>query len=389
MSKYEWDLDYLYKMREDLKKMAENTNDPRESEELSFARDTYSCLIGYYDNRINDSNREESDDDFDYDFNSITVSSFINNTLRKIEPTKIAFILEAFEIAKKYIMPMTKQEKTLYPYDRMTNDDLVNITNQIYQSIPNKDFYNAFKEIIDSNKHLLHIKNSKKIPLSKLGLTIVDTYNHIPYAIVARNNSIEDILTLTHECAHMILNKNYSSNYFETKQSVYGEVEGYFMELLANTYLQNIGFPESVLNSYLTFDLQNYINQMVSTFIAKTIIENTDEQDNVDINKVNAHLSDKNPLIKIGKYDAILYTNEQFEYWVDDCCSYLTSLDLYNLYLKDPEKAIYDLIQIQNLSGENPRSELSSIDVTFFNDGYSNFNKHCQKLLGQKKTVVK
>ena len=67
MSKYEWDLDYLYKMREDLKKMAENTNDPRESEELSFARDTYSCLIGYYDNRINDSNREESDDDFDYD----------------------------------------------------------------------------------------------------------------------------------------------------------------------------------------------------------------------------------------------------------------------------------------------------------------------------------
>ena len=71
---------------------------------------------------------------------------------------------------------------------------------------------------------------------------------------------------------------------------------------------------------------------------------------------------------------------------IDYTISYLTALDLFNKYQEDPEKALSYLKLIPQLTGDNPKKDLASIESTFFEDGYQNLEEKCNQLLKKKTT---
>ncbi len=155
------------------------------------------------------------------------------------------------------------------------------------------------------------------------------------------------------------------------------------MDFVANYFLQQMHFDKESLDNILTLELQARNQMIVDSYITKELIFNTDKEGNVNISNLMKNLEDENitdtDIESID--DCLAYTNNNFEEMINQTTSYLIALDLFNLFLKDPEKAVYDLTVFPTLSGNNPLEELSHLDITFFNDKYKNLNAINKKLL--------
>ena len=63
-------------------------------------------------------------------------------------------------------------------------------------------------EILDPNKHLLHIIEdgiSSDMDADYSGFSARDSYNNIGYIVLFKNGKIRDLYTLVHEIFHIII----------------------------------------------------------------------------------------------------------------------------------------------------------------------------------------
>lgn len=371
MKKFEWDIDSLISKKQELEKIVNLY------EELL---DMYTSLISDYDIKVNSENIFFDDE---MECEMIPITDFKNEVINKINEEKLSLILKAMEIAKNYHDYFVQPDFETYP---LNNEELIELTRKIFRQIPNKYFQSEFDRITDPNNNLLHIKYHKKLITNNLGLTYIDTKNHIPYGLIARHNSIQDVITLGHEITHMVVRKYEEPMFYQSNKTTYMETERYFINLLFSELLKKEGFEEVELTNFDRFDLQESLSTIDDTFVAVSGINMSNDKGIINFPKLGSHLKRYNITTPINSQNFAGFLHGDFEHDIDYGISYLSALDLYELYKTDPEKAMNHLLNISTLQGNTIKKDLESIDVTFFEDGYVNLNNHCKKLLKQKTT---
>lgn len=371
MKKFRWDIDLLRSKKQELEKIV---NLYEELLEL------YTTLLQEYDIKIN---LNEVDFDDEVELEAVSIEEFKQETINKIGKEKLNVILKAIEISKNYSVKFIEPQFEIYP---LNDEELIEVTKKLFRQIPNQYFQEEFDKITNPNNQLLHIRHHKKLITDDLGLTYIDTKDHIPYGLVARHNSIQDIITLAHEITHMIIRKFEEPMFAFSSKTAYIETEGYFTNLLFSELLKKEGFNKTELTDFTSLDLQTILSIINDTFITVSGINLSDSKGQINFPKLSNHLKRYNINTPINAQNFNGFLHNDFENDINYAISYLTALDLYKIYKHDPQKAIHHLLTVPTLEGEHIQRDLEQIDVTFFEDGYSNLNEHCKKLLKQKTT---
>jgi len=364
MKQYRWDIDSLLKYRATYEKLGE---------EFDVVWDTYNSLIQNYYIKMN--SNLYLDDDFSPADLELDLVTFKDRFYNLTNPEAINLLVNAYRTIKDYKKKLQPVTFSTFP---LNERELLDITTSLFKEIGHNDLYNKFLHIVNPSNGLLHIDYYKKLIETDLGSTYIDDVNHISYGLVARRNSVQDVITLAHEAFHMITRQNEVN--FDGYKNIYMEVEGYFANFLFRDLINRRSINTQDLQAFDMFDLTSTLFSIEDVIITKYIMENH-KNGKVDFKGLEHSLKEN------GIYDNINYTNYQgfittgFEKTLYHGISYLVALDLYEFYKKEPELAINTVLDISKLTGKNPMEELEKINVTFFEDGYQNLNNKCKKLL--------
>lgn len=347
MKKFVWDIE---KIRE-IQKSLDNSEIKKNSNLYEELKEVYKILLSSY--------KKNNYNDFQLD--EYLPSNFKEYFLEEILP----FInMEALLILEK-IKPKIKNCKPFQQacYEakiKFNNEELFEIISMFFKSIPNKELYNSFLELTDYKKGLINIQYVKDSNNCH-GFCIVDSYNHIPYINVLRNNTALDLAALFHEIFHMIVRCNETPNHINSKSTIYDEVEGYFSNLLiCDLAIQN-GFENRYFDFITTNDLLSSILSLQYIDGTISFIKNIENNPNID-EFVNPYIGED----------------------ISTAFSYLCALDFYNLYKNDPEGTINNILKLASLKGENIQDELSNIGISFFDDNCTNLKNHYYKIKRMK-----
>ena len=340
MSKYTWNIKKLIEIKEKLN--INNFNSIEEFEEIS---NVYDLLINSY---IKDTFEEyiEYDEINQLDYYKNLIKPYLNKQAYEILSTLNDYLNE-----NKLFINRGPTEKI-----KMSNSDIFELMNIVFKQIPNKNLYNSFRKVSDTTRNLINIKYSKNTNQT-YGATYIDSYNHIPYATIYRNNTSIDLVTTFHEIFHMIVRENEETHFSYKPKTIYKETEGYFANLILGDILTDIGLTKDFRKIQVA-DLMSTRDALYGISSSKAFINSVDNEQ-----------STKN-----------LYIDDYLLDDIDIAFSYLTALDLYNLYQKDPEKVIDIILNLTKLNGENPKVELENMGITFHKDGCTNYKNHYEKI---------
>lgn len=380
MKAFEWNLDLLLKKEKEL-----NEKVNLYQEELAV----YRALINNYSIDICDS-RKNSDKYFENDIeehvNCFSLDDFIENVFCNSNMTQLKLLNKSMHILKNYHY---KYNHRILTPCYLNNSELVNYVVYLAHKIPNEQFISTFKNFTDQEKHLLHIKHHEKLPTGNRGLTFVDTEKHIPYGLVARENTVHDIVTLGHELFHMVVRRNEAPFFLDSTKTIYTETEGYFATMLFGDLLIEEQYPKGDIFFLNSYDLKSVADSINDIFVTVTALDTINNDGKINFNALRNLLMKYNITNPINKKNFKGYLSNFFNDDANDAFSYLVALDLYYLYKKDPEKSLYNVLKIPDLEGQNIEKDLESINVTFFEDGYQNLDSHCKQLLKRRTTLPK
>ena len=330
MTKYQWDINKIRKLKQDC---INNTQLLNNKKLFNSQQEFYDILIKFYmfDKLYTYMEYNETDEPIDDEF-------FIPN-------------IEALNIIEKLNQNINNLQDKQNPYLNqrifLNNNELIELVREFVNLIPSKELNASFDKFFNPKNHFVNI-NYTKIPFGIHGITKTDYINKICYSGILRENSLNDIITVFHEFFHMHIRNNESYDFFETNKVIYGEVEGCFANFLINNLSNQLGIDKDLF-LFSIYDEFNYILESLNKlYIYKKILD-----------------------LKKHK----IYSNNWIYEMTNDSISYLTALDLFYLYEKDPEKALYNLFNIPNLSGENIEKELIQNDISFFEDNCKNLKR--------------
>lgn len=369
MGKFQWDIKLLLEKEKELE------------QKVSLYEEvlaTYRQMILNYDSSL--VSFQERDDD--YSSQSI-IKNFKENILPNVDPIQMSSLSNALNITKKYD---TKLSPNNFSECYLNNKELVEVSIHLFEKIPHKYFVQKAKFFADPKNQLLHIEHQSKTVTPCPGLTFVDTDKHISYGLISRRNTSLDIITLFHELFHMNIRKNTPPLFENENQSLYDETEGYLANLIIYDLMKNENLYEEDALSFIKFNLNRNVTTFTDAFIIESIFSKFEKENQVDFKSLNKYLKAHDINTPINNKNLLGFLQEDFKNDVDDAFSYLTALDLYDLYKKAPEKAINNLFLLPTLQGNNIQKDLENIGVTFYQDGYQNLNKQCKRLLKRKTT---
>lgn len=372
MDKYTWDLNYLINKRDELQKKVEV---------FSNSLATYNALIASFDKRISNSCYEYKDD-LDGISNDIDIESFIEDILPDTNPEALEMLLQTKDVFTQYKLTTEKLE---YSPCYLNNKQLIDYTTSLIDKIPHKEFVKSIKSCVIPKKHLLHIKHRSKLSTDYYGISFVDFSQKRPYGLIARENNINDIITLAHELFHMVIKKDLHPSNIMSSNAIYDEIEGYMANFIIKDLLKK-DYSSKEMDYIDALDLWKTGCTVYDMFITTALLNSIDEKYKVQLGKVNEYLKKENFKFQVTKQNMGAFFFDTFNEDLNYGFSYLVALDLYNLYKTDPEKAINNLYNIKNFTGKNIEDELKSINCTFYEDNHQNLEAKCNLLLKKKTT---
>lgn len=209
------------------------------------------------------------------------------------------------------------------------------------------DFFATLdKEIFKKFLSMFKVRNNNVI-FTKKDLNDIGGYTDIKngnvYIVAVQNESIDDVCTLVHEYGHAL---SMISNTEGIKAHYYREIESKFLELLSDFYLMNTINDEEtskLINMYcavtqgtsdqtsLKYDIYDFMKE-----------ENIFPYDKLLYKKIFQILKNKDKLNYNEFYLYLKYIySKPFTYQACYAISDLYVYGLYDIYLKDPEKAFY------------------------------------------------
>lgn len=363
MATYNWDIEKIIKRRNRVEYLAKIY-----AEQLEI----YNDMIRNYDIKLDYDELEE-------EYKNM-VLKFKETVLPFVSKTQLDLVIGAMKVVKVYDYQLRNFPTTPL---KVSNDELVEITRELFKQIPSKQLYNDFLESVNPENMRLMFKYYKRVPTDAYGLTFSNPEEKETYGLIARHNSLSDIITLAHEVGHMIIRKNEGHLFDETQRCIYTETEGLFMDLIFSDLLKRNKF--NVKDEFQTTDLTTHIEYIHDVFTINAIDKYTDIFGKTNFKELRRELRSNRITIPVNKRNLDYFIIDEYTEFLNNSSSYLIALDLYYLYKKDPERAIDYFYKIPSLTGENPYKDLEEIDATFHIDGYRNLNNQCKKLLKLKK----
>ncbi|MBQ7136383.1 MAG: hypothetical protein IJO43_00200 [Bacilli bacterium] len=296
---------------------------------------------------------------------------------------KISLVSNAIYVTSAYEF---KFDRTVHPKMDLSDDDLVLLTRSLFEQIPNRYFLDKFDELTNKDNHLLHIRSNRTLPTNYYGLTFTDPIEHKPYGLISRYHSIQDVISLGHEAFHAIIRELELPFYINPYQGTYGEVEGYFANMLFASLLIKMGYNKENILLFEKIDLITTIDIIRNCFILEQSFSTLNKKGQIDFESVSPILRSKGINFSLTRDTLPELVRQENRDEINGALSYLVSLDLFDSYQNDPEQVLNNLLNLVTIHGKSPRSELPTIGVSFFEDGYQNLDKKCKQLLKTKTT---
>ena len=262
------------------------------------------------------------------------------------------------------------------PKLNLSNQELVEMSYDFYSTLPDSSFLQEFMKYTNPKKNLLQFEHLQE-DFEIFGQIYTFYYpKYIPYFLIYRRNDINDFLSLNHEISHGIMYQ-YDTYMMDRKNPYFlTELEGYFFDYLSIQYLKH-DYPKKVINQLEYDRITNALEDFSNIFITDAAIQLVDNNQKITVSDIQNGFQ---------KYDLPFYINSDLlkeNLCVDirfhscHALSFLTSLDLENIYERDPERAFYLFQKIRNNKTNNVFQNLKENGISFAgdNENYRSFQK--------------
>jgi len=368
MAKYKWDLCELRNNIRIIETLFEKEKDPYTRQLMIDIISQYHNMISAtipYTNDNNDNNIEDTQD----------IAEFLEEILEDAtvyDEKLINLLIKTYPIIKDF----KQSDNTQYIVCR-NNDCLLEETNEFLKQVLNKNQYQRFKQEITNNPNCIHIQY---YPNTNNGVTFVDPILKKKYILLNRCNEPIDISSMVHECFHFAFNDFTSYKIFENTLGYSVEIEGSFADLLV---IEDLKTNNSEIAQQLSEDFLLYYQiRIICLLILKCYDIASRRKYNLRINKFNKILNkygfnEKLDINGIKDY----FGREDLKDTLSYALSYLASIDLMEIYNRDPEFAFYLLENIRFMrSDDDVLSVLRRNHITFMDDDFENLKKHVKKI---------
>lgn len=367
--RYNWDYKELSINHDLLQAMCDSLDDERIKHNIKTSMNLYINMA----KMVNKNGIKIFDDAYDDDnivemINGL-VQAYDTNAARYLQP-----LLNSFFITRNY----EYDTKKAYEPIKDTNDDLVYLTEDFFNTMTTPEIVDEFKSILDKkNKIQISYDRSNS---NYAGLTLIDDVLKEKYIYMGRKNILLDITLLPHEAFHYIfinedlgINPNYNTRYL-------AEVEGMFSNILFGKYYKNItANNDTIFTDYNNAIFQEHIEDLV---VKQAILNALNDKKKIRLNKLNKFLERVSSNI-----DQFVDTNGLTSYLelpqdivMTYALSNLIAIDLYYKYLEDREKAFYLLRCIKDCPPTNKVFKLlKENEITFMSDDYTNLKKYLKE----------
>ena len=363
--KYTWDLEKLRYRKKLLEEIARHTDDENTKYNALEQVDIYSDMMKTAKKKSN------SMDELDSTLNDLTFDQLVDEVMASYSPRNLKYIdllLQSFFKIKDY-NSKKEDDTTLVS----TNDELVDLALDFFDkktpSYVKKEFINILNQ-----KDIINISYTKSDTIYA-GYTLYDYFLNKKYIFVGRSNKLYDLGILPHEAFHYIFrDKNVGlvglyDTYYLT------EVEGMFANILFGEYFKENTSPS---NTYFEdYSLSLFKNNISDLVTRNTVLDSLKTNKKIRLSKLNKYLGYFEVLPFITQDELIPYLTMPEEDVIKYALSYLTALDLYYIYKKDPEEAFYLLSCITYMKQTNEIIILlKNNDITFMKDDFKNLKKY-------------
>ncbi len=293
------------------------------------------------------------------------IRQVIINTMKTIEiclskeriPGEIEILLEKdyLELTKtSYIWPYIRKIASLnndykpnFSYDdtRLSKKDIIELLHEFFRNGTNKEIYDLFCKIYKENKKNIHFFTFNELSYS--GETIYIEYFKKTYIQVFNSYSFEDMATFAHEFGHAIeFNINFNNNLYK-ELNVYIEIISIFFELICLEYFSKGEFSKaSIITSYSNLD--EHLRSSKSIANEFILLEAIKIEDFENKNKLRMNINDLVSKLTQSDINNIvnIYPSRDYIY----VFAFLVASNLFMIYKKDLDKALYLVKKIINLS---------------------------------------
>lgn len=376
---YSWDFDSLRKMKNELlslKKLKRKELTKKDLLRIDYSIDTYNFLLSFFDEFENEPDLEKDLDDKTFR------ARYFYHIHREINSKIIDSSVEAgrvFESANY------KDNLQNFSYLDIDSFDVISMTREIFSRFKDKSIMDMVNDILDPNKHLLHVIEdgiSSDMNADYSGFSTRDSYNNIGYIILFKNGKIRDLYTLVHEIFHIIIKQQTIPGYFTDDKVFLSEVEGAFADLIVTDYLKEKGI---YLDDAKNIELLNFdtIRHFIRNLNISHNYSNIMDGNSFSITKINNKLEEDGYRYTVFDSDNIRFNLLSFTRDLNYSFSYLVALDLFYDYKNGSCNSLWKLRKIAKLNN-NVLGAFNSLGITFIKDDYKNL-KDYQKMITREK----
>ena len=376
---YSWDFDSLRKMKNELlslKKLKRKELTKKDLLRIDYSIDTYNFLLSFFDEFENEPDLEKDLDDKTFR------ARYFYHIHREINSKIIDSSVDAgrvFESANY------KDNLQNFSYLDVDSFDVISMTREIFSRFKDKSIMDMINDILDPNKHLLHVIEdgiSSDMNADYSGFSTRDSYNNIGYIILFKNGKIRDLYTLVHEIFHIIIKQQTIPGYFTDDKVFLSEVEGAFADLIVTDYLKEKGI---YLDDAKNIELLNFdtIRHFIRNLNVSHNYSNIMDGNSFSITKINNKLEEDGYRYTVFDSDNIRFNLLSFTRDLNYSFSYLVALDLFYDYKNGSCNSLWKLRKIAKLNN-NVLGAFNSLGITFIKDGYKNL-KDYQKMITRGK----
>lgn len=375
-----WDINELRRNREIL------INKNESNKEINSTINAYNFLINGNRKKYNFLNLE---------YTNPTIHTIVMETCN-FENDDTTDILNLLLKSSKTFNSFQKDPMYYIPLCIDNSTEFIENTLAFFKVMTNKDMYDAAEKILNPNNHILNIVHTKK-DNNCHGITFYDQINEKKYIGIERENCLNDYHVIVHEIFHHLFMTKYIGDNKKIifNRSTLTEVEGLLANILFAKFHQDLAskINPSIKELFKNMNIDEYKEKITALTLKNTIMcslstyyeKEKKKNNNPDINKF---FNELNLTFKFKKYslefkdldELIKHINTNQITLTQYSLGFLIALDLYYIYLIDPEYAFYLLKNIKGDLTEDPVLKiLYRNDITFMEDNYSNLKKYIKK----------
>lgn len=373
--KYKWDLNELRNNQKTLENLYNSVEDDLKKQEILAFINLYKSMIDLVIKKEKKENYLLNDD-----IEETNIKDLIENQIYEYQTTDISLLNS---IIQSYI-PF----KSVHPIDFELREIPVITTNEEIITITKDFFHKMTPPYIEKN--FLSILNSKGIHFDYSkenngysGITLLDTILKNKYIYILRNNLLIDLVTLPHESFHNIMldYKHDIATNFNTYYTF--EIEGGFANILFGDYFyKNAIQHKNFFNEYF---VEIFNSNLTSIVVRNSFLESVTEKNHFRLNKFNKMISTYGIETFSEESEILDFMITPLDIDMKYSLAFLTAIDLYYIYQKDPDLAFYLLKNIRYITHENDvLGLLRRNHITFMDDDYKNLKQYIKKIESQK-----